>query len=393
MCIRDRPVTLGSLDGHTQWVNSAALQLAGITDDTPDPDGGRIERDEHGTATGILRETAMNPVMHLAEAQAAAQLREQLEVAQHDLHALGITHVTDFDPEAVTEALAEMRDAGTLTLRVHKGVQLFDLEKALAEGRTTGYGDNWITTGPLKLFADGALGSLTAHLSEAYAGDPHNCGMAVTSAAELSRHVAAVNRAGIAVAVHAIGDRAVTTVLDAFETAQTPGITNRVEHAQHIRPADLPRFKKLGVVASMQPIHATADYPLSQNLLGDRDVAHYPWRSLLGHDATVVFGSDAPIETPSIIAGIHAAVTRETSDGEPAGGREPEERISVDEAIRSYTETPAKAAGLSRAGSIAPGCYADFVMLDRDPRTTPAREIAHINVVETIVAGRTVYRA
>ncbi len=394
-----RPVSLPSVDGHAVWANTAGLRAAGIDAGTPDPVGGRIEREPGSQEpTGLLLESAGDDIRDRSEAALVGELHRLLARAQQTLLACGITQITNFEGEDVRAGLERLRADGRIAIRVHVGVAMGDLDLAIAEGRRTGRGDDWLTDGPVKLFSDGALGSHTAHLHEDFAGEPGNHGIEVIPFDELCELVERAVSHGIAVATHAIGDRANTLVLDAYERHReltaAAGLTNRVEHAQHLRWQDVPRFAELGVVASQQPIHCTSDFPLSVELLGDRDIAHYPWRSLLDSGALVAFGSDAPVEPANPLYGVHAAVTRQNREGMPPGGREPEQRIALLDALRAFTEGGARAAGLAdRVGRLAPGLLADFVVLDRDIFAVEPHEIPDLTVRTTVVGGRVVYRA
>ena len=393
----DRPVSLPSIDGHSAWANTAGLKAAGITAATPDPVGGRIER-EPGTTepAGLVFERAEDPIRVLSEAAIASQLHESMALAHSSLLAKGITHVTNFEGADVRDAYERLRADGRLKVRAHLGLAIEQLDEAIAQGLRTGDGDDWITTGPVKLYSDGALGSHTAHLHDDFDGETGNHGIEVTPFAELCDLVDRAVAAGIAVATHAIGDRANTLVLDAYERvqglAQQQGLTLRVEHSQHLRWDDIDRFGRLGVVASMQPIHCTSDYPLSVELLGARDLGHYPWRSLVDAGAMVAFGSDAPVEPADPLFGVHAAVTRTRQDGTPAGGREPEQCVSVLEALQAFTRVPALAAGLDgQVGRLAPDYHADFTVLDQDPFAIDPDQIWKIGVEATAVAGEIVF--
>lgn len=386
------PVSLPSVDGHANWANSAALRIAGIDVATADPAGGRIDRDADGQPTGLLLEAAADMVRRPAEQSLDAQLPQLLHIVQRDLLTVGIAQVTDLDGEEVRDALLDMHRRDELVMRVHKGIPSRALEQAIDEGRRTGDGDERFTVGPVKLFADGALGPRTALMHEDFAHDPGNHGIAVMDPDALAAAVQLANFYGIAVATHAIGDLANTNVLDAYE--QVAAITraqrlrNRIEHAQHIRPTDLQRFRALGIVASSQPSHCTTDYPLSTQLLGDRDTLHYPWRTLLDGDVPLAFGSDAPVEPTNPFYGVHAAVTRRTRSGEPLDGREPEQRITVREALRAFTLGSAYAAGLEAShGTLAVGKYADFITLDNDPFTMRPDDLWKTAVLTTVVSG------
>lgn len=396
------PTALHSGDAHTWWVNSAALHALGITGETPDPVGGSIKRydagPQAGEPTGILREAAGRPVEELLASGAAGDLSAQLAAAQRSLWAAGLTGVHDFDGEDCRAAFAQLHAQGRLGLRVVKSIPQTHLHQAVAEGRFTGAGDAWLRTGPVKIFADGALGSHTCLMHQPLETHP---GMEVTSAEELTELMVTAARSGIAVATHAIGDLANTRVLDAYaaltsdarpggrRTGPAPhGLPHRIEHAQHLRAEDVVRFAELGVTASMQPVHATADHELAERLLGGRGLRSYSWRSLLEAGAPLTFGSDAPVETPSPLAGIHAAVTRQRADGSPAGGWQAHERVTVAQALAAYTTGPARAAGLGHlAGALRPGMFADVTALGADPFAVAAEELADIPVRGVITGG------
>ena len=388
----DRPVALPSIDGHTVWANSLALQAVGYTAATPDPIGGEIVRDAAGEPTGILRESARYPLKDLMYSPAAGDLLTQLRAAHQHLLSLGLTGVHDLDGEDVRAAYLRLHELGELPLRVHKSTPFEYLDAAIAEGRHTGQGDEWFTTGPVKIFSDGALGSHTSHMGEDFVGQPGNHGIEVVPYPDLLAAVAKATRAGIAVATHAIGDQANHLVLNAYqevlaETRQR-GLRHRIEHSQHIRRSDVQRFAELGVLPSLQPTHCTSDIPLANSLLAGRDLANYAWRSLTDSGARLVFGSDAPIEDPTPMHGIHAAVTRTDKDGNPIGGWEPHERLTVAEALTAYTHGGAYAAGTeSRTGRLTPGQAADFIVLDTDPFTAAPETLRDIKVLTTIVGG------
>jgi predicted amidohydrolase YtcJ len=385
----DRPVALSSVDGHTMWTNSRGLASVGIDRDTPDPVGGQIVRDEAGEPTGILRESAMYPLRALAESAGSGDLRAQLRVAQEHLLAVGLTSIHDIDGEDCRAAYLDLHRAGELKLRVHKAIPVAHLDAAIAEGRVTGQGDDWFRTGPVKLFSDGALGSHTCHMNEPFAGQDGNVGIAVTRYDDLVRLVRTANTAGIAVATHAIGDRANQLVLDAYAAVGAPRhLRNRIEHAQHVRPRDIARFVRLGVIASMQPTHCTTDIDLASTMLAGRDLASYAWRDMLSSGVGLAFGSDAPVELPNPFHGLFAATTRTRADGAPSGGWTPEQRLSIGEALTAYTAGSAFAAGEEgRKGTLAPGRLADLVALDTDPFTEPPDAVRRTRVLTTVVGG------
>ncbi|WP_433217115.1 amidohydrolase [Microtetraspora malaysiensis] len=387
----DLPVALPSVDGHTVWANSAALRLAGIDASTPDPVGGEIVRDANGEPTGILRESASYPLRNL---MVSADLRDLLRTAQDELLGLGLTSVHDIDGEDCRDAYLALRDAGELKLRVHKAIPMIHLEKAIAEGRRTGQGDDWVRTGPVKIFSDGALGSHTCHMSESFADDHGNTGIAVTPYEELVALFSRAAGAGIAVATHAIGDQANHLVLDAYEAlGATPGLRHRIEHAQHLRPDDLSRMARLGVVASMQPVHCTSDIDLVDSLLAGHELASYAWRGMLNVGVALAFGSDAPVEHPNPFAALYAAVTRTRTDGTPAGGWQPEQRLSMAEAVTAHTLGAAYAAGEEdRKGLLTPGRLADFIAVDTDPYLESPEAVLRTEVLTTVVGGEVRWR-
>lgn len=360
----DRVAMLDSVDGHTLWVNSLALQRAGITRDTRDPVGGEIDRDESGEPTGILRESAQELVDGIVK---DAPLRPWLERLHQWLLSVGLTAVTDIDGEEARAAYVEMHAEGALRLRVHKCVRQGDLELAISEGRRARQGDARFQVGPVKFFSDGALGSHTAHMTAPFIGH-EGCGIAVTPYPVLLERIRMSLEAGLDVATHAIGDEANRLVLDAFGTMRAEGHQGilRIEHAQHLRPEDLSRFRDLGVIASMQPSHCPADLELVDAMLGDRPVATYAWRTLLDRGAVLAFGSDAPVEDPNPFYGLHAAVTRRRADGLPPSGWHPEERITLDEAVHAFTVGAYEAVGRTDVGRLAVGQLADFIAVDRD---------------------------
>jgi len=394
----DHPIALSSIDGHTMWANSEALRQAGIDAAWPDPPGGKAVRDQNGNPTGILRESAQDPIGEIAAGPAAGNLSEMLLAAQTLLLSVGLTTVTDLNGEEARAAYLALHQAGDLTIRVVKGIPLEALQTAIAEGRRTGDGDDWFRTGPVKLFSDGALGSRTCHMSRGFADDTANLGMAVMTPQHLYDAAHAAVTAGIAVAIHAIGDQANHVVLDVYERIRRDTGTTlplSIEHAQFLQPGDVARLRQWDVTASMQPTHCTSDIDLVRSLLPDHDLVAYGWRSVLDSGADLAFGSDAPVEEPNPFHGIHAAVTRQRADNTPPGGFQPSERVTVAEAIAAYTTGPVKLTGNpDRKGTLLPGMLADFIAVDTDisdPRIVadePAR-IRDTRVLQTIVGGET----
>ncbi len=392
---RDRPVVLHRKDGHSVWLNSLALERAGVSAGTADPPGGAIDRDEQGAPTGILRENAMEMALDRVPQPGPEALRCALKAGLARAHAAGLTGIHDMEgPEALALFL-EARDRGELTLRVTAQIPAENLDHALALGLRTGLGDDVVRIGHLKLFADGSLGSQTAWMLAPFAGQPGNTGVATTSPEALEQMVERAARGGIASAIHAIGDRANRQVLDILEKVGAglgQGLRQRIEHVQLLHPNDLPRLARLGVVASMQPIHATSDRYMAERMWGERCRYGYAWRGLLDSGAVLAFGSDCPVEGIEPLQGIYAAVTRKRAAEPGSQPWHPEQRISVEEAVRAFTWGSAYASGQEGAqGSLAPGKLADLVVLSRDIFTCPPESILKARVDYTVAGGKVVH--
>ncbi len=395
-----RPALLHSKDFHTLWVNSAALRAAGVRRASPDPDGGCFERDGAGEPSGIVREHAVRAFAALevaARPDDAAARGALLREAATALNACGVTAVQDMDPlDLDRDEPWPLRDARAATLRAFAAVGHRDLDRALARRPAYAGAAGRTGLGPLKLFADGTLGSQTAALLEPYSGG--GSGMELMSRDELRTTIARALAGGLAVAVHAIGDRAVRHALDAFEAAgearaRAP-LPCRIEHAQLVHPDDLPRFAALGVAASLQPLHCTSDQELAERHWGAHREFVYPWASLLARGTLLAFGSDAPVESPSVAAGLHAAVTRQRADGTPPGRDAARERVTLDQALRAYTEGPARLAGTwPAAGRLAAGASADVVVWSDDLHALPPAALALAAPVLTLFDGAVVHRA
>jgi predicted amidohydrolase YtcJ len=394
-----RPVCLLSRDVHAAWANSRALELAGVTVSTPDPAGGRILREPDGSPSGVLLESAAALVTTHADRPNAGAVLAAIRAAQDELAAAGVTGLCNFEGADALRALQRLAADGDLRLRVSAGIARPDLDAAVAAGLSTGFGGDRLRIGLLKLFADGALGSGTAAMLEPFDdGGPDDRGIATIERDELVRLIRQARAAGIGVATHAIGDAAVRLVLDAAEIVRAdadPATATqllRVEHAQLIHPDDLPRFARLNVIASVQPIHATSDIVVADRRWGTRCQTAYAWRSLLDSGAHVAFGTDCPVEPPDPLRSLHAAVTRQRPDGTPPGGWYPAQRLTVAEAIRAYTIDSAAALGLGHeVGMLAPGYLADAVVLSADPFTADPATLADIQVVTTIFDGRIIF--
>jgi len=397
----EHPVYLSAKSGHAAWVNSAALQRAGITEGTIDPEGGQILRDADGAATGILLETAMDLVSDHIPSPTSDELADMMADAQEHALRCGITMIHDFDEPSCLAALQILRERGDLALRVLKQINQKWLEAAIDSGIRSGFGDDWIRIGALKLFADGALGPKTALMFEHYLGEPENFGMALVDKEEMIEYVSRASAVGLPSSIHAIGDKAVHDTLDVFESVRREEAErgdkrsdrrHRIEHVQIIHPGDVDRLAKLDVIASMQPIHATSDMMTADRYWGERTAFAYNPRLQLDQGARVAFGSDAPVEPLDPLIGIHAAVTRQR-DGEPTGGWHPEARLSLHESILGFTQGPAYAAGMEdRLGKLDEGYLADLIVLDRDIYQVEPEEIPELKILGTMVGGEWRFR-
>ena len=393
----DRPVLLHSHDFHALWVNGAALDAAGVGRATPDPPGGRIERDGAGVPTGVMRENAVRLFAALERAAVREPDEALLARAVRRLLELGITAVHDFEGADEARLLRAMCDGGGPWLRVLMHLPHAGLDRALAEGTASGRGDARFRLGAVKMFADGTLGSRTAAMLEPYDGTG-DCGMELIPPAELKRDVARALAGGLAVAIHAIGDRACRSALDAFEAAgetlRRPALPSRIEHLQLVDQHDLPRLARLGIAASVQPTHLTSDIALVERWWSARRARAYPYGALAEAGTLMAFGSDAPVEPPDPAASIHAAVTRHRTSGHPAGGFVPAQRMTLAAALACSTGTAARLSGLAHElGRLAPGHHADLVVWNRNFLAIAPEALADARPVATVLGGEVVYRA
>ncbi|MGN6393334.1 MAG: amidohydrolase [Gemmatimonadales bacterium] len=359
------PVYLDSLDVHAAWVNSAALAVAGITGATPDPFGGRIVRDAAGEPTGLLLERAVELMLPHLPAPPADLLDEALRDAQAEALRLGITGLHDVETESDLAAFERLESAGTLRLRVLFHPPVRALPSLVARGVRSGTGSAWLRIGGVKLFLDGSLGSRTAWMLAPYEGS-HDRGMPITGEREAADAMRTAAAAGIAVAVHAIGDAAVRRALDLMTPLPSTAIPHRIEHFQCVHPADLDRAAAAGLVVSMQPAHLLTDIPLVERHWGPRGAGAYAFAGLLRRGTPMVFGSDVPVASIDPRQGLYAALERRAA-GWPSSGWRPEEKIGFEPAVRAYTTGAAHAAGQGgNAGTLAPGETADLVAWDFD---------------------------
>jgi hypothetical protein len=395
--VGDRPVWLERIDGHAGWANSAALKIAGIDDDTADPVGGKIIRDDNGHATGVLVDRAMDIMDARVPATNKTELREAIQSAVRVLLAEGITSVHDAGIDLMTaEVYLSMADNHLLDMRIYAmiggaGEVLDAIGKPIRA-----YGNDHLDIASVKLYADGALGSRGAAMIEPYSDDVENRGLPFWTQQELDDMVAKANGMGFQVGIHAIGDLGNRLALNAFEKAQggkPSPLRNRIEHAQIIALQDIPRFAELGVIASMQATHATSDMNMAEDRIGpERILGGYAWRRILTSGAVLANGSDFPVELSNPFHGLYASVTRKGRDGEPEGGWYADQDLTRAEALQSFTLAGAFAAHQEdRLGSLEPGKWADFIVIDRDYFEVPESEIDDISVLQTWVAGKLVY--
>lgn len=397
--VPDRPVWLRRIDGHAGWANSKTLELAGIDDTTPDPIGGKIVRDDHGKATGILVDKAMDIVEKNVPIPRRQDIRDAYRLAIRSLLALGITGVHDAGiNKTEAEVYLSMADDGELGIRVYAMLSDAGANLDAFPEPVRRYGNDHLDIACVKLYADGALGSRGAAMIMPYDDDTENRGLPFWTQDQLEVFVRKANAKGFQVGIHAIGDLGNRMALDAFDKAQAgeaSPLRNRVEHAQIIAVDDIPRFASLGVIASMQPIHATSDMNMAEDRIGpERIKGGYAWRRLLDSGAVIASGSDFPVELPNPFLGLYTAVTRQDRAGLPPGGWYPDQALSRDEALHSFTLAAAFAAHQEdRLGSLEPGKWADFIVIDRDYFRIPVSEIDDIRVLQTWVGGKLVFDA
>jgi hypothetical protein len=392
----NNPVLLYRMCGHSIWVNSAAMALAGVDAGTCNPAGTELVKDAQGCPTGWIKE--WDQVIERCVPPSTMEDRMKwAEAAQDYAFRRGVTGVHSLESLADFQALAAMDQAGRLKIRVHHSLPPQELDTAFAQDIRPGTGSDRLWFQQLKLFTDGSLGSGTALLHEEYSDEPGQCGLEYTSPEDLVRHIEAAYEKGLDVAIHAIGDRALTNALDALTKARAgyPGDhRDRIEHVQLYRTEDLGRMKELDLIASVQPVHVMSDWDVAGRRWGAERVPRaYAYRSLLEAGLHVQFGSDTPVEPINPILGLMAAVTRQDMAGRPAGGWLPEQRFSLEEALTAFTRGPAYGARREEVlGTVEPGKWADLTVLDRDLFGLDPAKWAQVEVELTIVNGEVVYR-
>ena len=394
--ISDRPVLLDRVDGHAALANSAAMRAAGITAATKDPSGGRIVRDASGAPTGVFIDEAIGLVERAVPAVSFEQRKRRVLASAQRIAANGLTEIHDAGADAETiRAVRELVDEKRFPIRLY--VMLGDnaalLNEWFARGPLVAHGGR-LTVRSVKLYADGALGSRGAALLEPYSDDPGNSGLMIGSAAHIEDVARRGRAAGFQVNTHAIGDAGVRNAIDAYERAGvTPADRFRIEHLQVVAPSDFSRLARAGIIASMQPTHATSDMYWAEDRVGSQRVrGAYAWRTVLNAGGRLALGSDFPVEDVNPWLGISAAVTRQDRKGWPAGGWYPDQRLTLAEAIRGFTSDAAYAAFEEQSrGTIAAGKVADFTIIEGDLRTTPADALDDVKVRYTVVGGEIVY--
>lgn len=400
--VPDHPVLLTRVDGHASLANANAMKLADVTAATKDPNGGKIIRDANNAPTGVFIDNAKGLVGRKVPGETLAETRAGLKDAINLMHRWGLVGVHDAGASrAMIDLYEDMAKSKELNLRLY--VMISDNASALDHymqiGPRSALYDGQLWVRAIKLYADGAMGSRGAALLEPYSDDPNNSGLLLSAPEHIADVAARALKAGFQVNTHAIGDRGNRVVLDAYEKALKANPTAdhrfRVEHAQILNYDDIPRFAQLGVIPSMQASHQTSDmYWIGKRLGQTRLLGAYAWRSLLNSGVVIPNGSDFPVEQVNPLISFHSAVARQDANNWPAGGWFPEQRMTREEALRSMTLWPAYAAFQEKQmGSLTPGKFADFVILDQDIMRVPAELILNTNVVATYLGGKEVYRA
>lgn len=398
--VDDRPVWLSRVDGHAGWGNTKAMEMASISKDTPDPRGGKIIRDGAGKATGVFVDAAESYINEIVPDPTEVENEMALEKALEQMARMGITSAHDAGIGVNTWNLyKDFADQGKMTTRIYAmiggtGDTFDELSK---EGPVISYADDLLSLRSVKISADGALGSRGAAMINSYSDDPGNHGLLFYEQDELNEMVLKTASNGFQTNIHAIGDKANRVVLNAFEHVRDElldqDLRHRVEHAQIVSLDDIPRFKELNIIASMQPTHATSDKNMAEDRVGsERIKGGYAWQKYLDQGTVLASGSDFPVEHSNPLFGLYSAVTRMDHDGNPNGGWYPEESLSREEALKSFTLSAAYAAHQEDVlGSLEKDKWADFIVIDQDFFEVPESEIFKIKVLQTWVAGEKVY--
>lgn len=398
--ISDRPALMERVDGHATWANTAAMKMAGIDKNTKNPVGGHIERDADGNATGVFIDNASSLLYSKVPQPTKQELSEILDSALVEIASVGLTSVGDPGIDKSTfDLYKQYADQGKLSARIYGmisgvGNEFTSISK---DGPLIAYGNDFLTVRSVKLYADGALGSRGAALHAPYSDQPENSGLLFNTNQQLTEMIAKGLSKGYQMNVHAIGDKANSQVLDSFEAAYKlhgrKDLRNRIEHAQVVPVTDIPRFIPLQLIASMQTTHATSDMNMAEDRIGaERMKGAYAWQLFLKQGTRIAGGSDFPVELSNPFFGIHAAVTRQDADNKPAGGWYPDQAMSITEAFRAFTLDAAYAAHADKTqGTLEPGKWADFIMVDRDIFKVDPSQIRTTQVLETWVGGKQVF--
>jgi predicted amidohydrolase YtcJ len=412
--VPDRPVYLTAFDGHTAWANSKALQLAGITKDTPNPPNGTIVRDAKGDATGTIKEDADSVMQKVIPPPSREQRLAALRAGMVEANKVGLVRVDCAGNDGIAasdfenaDLYQELRKKGELTVRVYYAFELDPPEltkealKKVEQARKK-YHDEWLSAGVIKFFMDGVIESHTAAMLAPYSDDPSQIGALFWDPAKYKDAVQELDKRGFQIFTHAIGDKAVRTALDGYQYAEETNHTHdrrfRIEHIETVSKEDIPRFGKLGVIASFQPLHAYPDDDTlkiwARNVGPERVQRAWAWHSVEDTGGVLAFGSDWPVVTLNPWEGVQNAVTRQTVEGDPPGGFVPKERISLEDAIKGYTMGAAIGSRTETTeGSLEPGKVADLIVLDRDLFKIEPDEIGKTEVVLTMAGGKVVYQS
>jgi predicted amidohydrolase YtcJ len=399
--VPEHPVMLSSHDFHSIWVNSAALRLANITAQTPDPAGGRIERDGDGEPTGMLFEGPAEALVERVAAPVADDiLLGELRRVLAELRARGVTGVHNIEDARSLHLMQRLHAEGALQPRILLYIRRDALQEALTLGVEAGFGDDYLRLAGIKMFMDGALGSHTAAMLDPYEGDGENRGLLVTSEPEVIDEVRKAAGGNLSIAIHAIGDRAVRTALNGIEatlregarTGSAPVRRFRLEHVQLAAPEDLQRMARLGVVGSVQPFHAVVDRFSAERFWGARHKRAYAYQTMRQLGIPLALGSDVPVDTADPLRILHAAIVRRDDRHAEQAPWLPDQALTLQEALYAYTVGAAYAGGQeAHQGSLAPGKLADLVVLAEDPFTLPAEQLAGAEVAATLVGGEMVH--
>ena len=396
----DNPVFVERYDGHMSLANSLAIQRAHVTKDTPVPAGGEIERDAQGQPTGVFKDAAQELIFRAIPDPSNERLDRAISAALAEARRFGVTSLDDISSFADVRAYQRLEARGQMTSRIYCITPMPQWQRLADAGILQGFGNDWLRLGAVKGFADGSLGSETAYFYDGYTNNPSNHGLMnemMYPAGHMDEMALGADRSGLQMAIHAIGDRAIRTILDVYdkvERADGPRDRRwRIEHAQHMRPQDFAEFARLHVIASMQPYHAIDDGRWAEKIIGyQRAESSYAWRSMLDHGVALAFGTDWTVAPLNPLLGLYAAVTRETLDGKNPDGWIPEQKITLPQAIEAYTMGSAYAEfSDKKKGSITSGKLADVVVLDSDLFSIPPEQLKNVKVLDTIVGGKIVY--